>query len=111
VMRIHVTEEARHVKYAREDLARTLQRSTVVDREFARYVAAQAAMLLAKTFTRPSMYARAGLDPSAAAAAAAANPAHREMKRHGARKVVGFLTEQDMIGGPSKVLWQRSGLI
>lgn len=111
VMRIHVTEEARHVRYAREDLLRELETSHRLDREFARYVAAQAAMLLATSLTRSTQYRRAGLDPQQARAQAWANPHHREVKRHGAERVVTFLSEAGLIGGPTERIWRKSGLL
>ncbi|AHI01099.1 diiron oxygenase [Kutzneria viridogrisea] len=111
VMRIHVTEEARHVRYARADLVRRLERTNRASKEFARFVGAQGAMLLATALTNPSQYKRAGLDPREARRQAWANPHHREAKRHGAERVVRFLSEQDLIGGPTVRLWRRSGLL
>ncbi|WP_216211546.1 AurF N-oxygenase family protein [Amycolatopsis aidingensis] len=111
VMRIHVTEEARHVRYAREDLLRGMGRVRRLDKEFARYVAAQGAMLLATALTRPAQYARAGLDPKEARRQALANPHHQEAKRHGAERVVRFLSDADLIGGPTRRMWLRSGLL
>lgn len=111
VMRIHVTEEARHVRYAREDLLRTLETSNRLDREFTRYVAAQGAMLLATSLTRSAQYRRAGLDPRQARAQARDNPHHREVKRHGAERVVAFLSDAGLIGGPTERIWRRSGLL
>ncbi|MGH2604183.1 MAG: AurF N-oxygenase family protein, partial [Dehalococcoidia bacterium] len=61
VMRIHVTEEARHIRYAREDLVRRMSRANRLQKEMARYVAAQAGWLLANASTNPEMYARAAL--------------------------------------------------
>lgn len=111
VMRIHVTEEARHVRYAREDLVRRLQATNPVSREFARFVGAQGAMLLATALTNPAQYKRAGLDPREARRQAWANPHHREAKLHGAERVTKFLSEQNLIGGPTVAMWRRSGLL
>jgi hypothetical protein len=112
VMRIHVAEEARHVRYAREDLMRLLEGSSWPVREFTRDVVAVGALMLARILARPKQYARAGLpDPKAAAAIAWANPQRRETLAFGASRLVRFLDEADLIGGPSKKLWRDSGLI
>ncbi|WP_020669334.1 AurF N-oxygenase family protein [Amycolatopsis nigrescens] len=111
VMRIHVTEEARHVRYAREDLLRGMGRVNRLEKEFARLVAARGALLLATSLTRREQYERAGLNGREAQRQARANPNMHEAFRHGAGRVVGFLTEADLIGGPTKYFWRRSKLI
>ncbi|WP_158879389.1 AurF N-oxygenase family protein [Amycolatopsis anabasis] len=111
VMRIHVTEEARHVRYAREDLLRGMVKASRFDKEFARLVAAEGAMLLATTLTRPLQYKRAGLDPREARRQAWENPHRKAAAQHGASRVVGFLSEADLIGGPTERIWRRSGLL
>jgi hypothetical protein len=110
VMRIHVTEEARHIRYAREDLVRQLRKANRLEKEFARYVAAQGALLLANAVTNPAMYARAGLDPHEARRQAWANPYHQQIKREGFERLRSFLDELGLIGGPTVVLWHRVGI-
>ncbi len=111
VMGIHVAEEARHVRYAREDLMRLMPHARWWDKEFTRHVVAIGALLLARLLTRPGQYARAGLDPSQAVAAARGNPHCQENLARGAAKLVAFLHEADLIGGPSMALWRRAGML
>ncbi|WP_436498660.1 AurF N-oxygenase family protein [Actinokineospora sp. HUAS TT18] len=112
VMRIHVAEEARHVRYARDDLARLMAGAGLPTREFTRFVVAIGANLLSRLLARPAQYARAGLpDPRAASAMALANPHRRELLARSASKMVRFLREVDLIGGPSTRLWRKSGLL
>jgi hypothetical protein len=111
VNKIHVIEEARHVRYAREELVREL---TTVSRpmlELHRTVTAVVAFSIADILVHSGVYAAVGLDPKQAKAAARANPHHRETLRWMAEKVVDFFTEVGMIGGPSKALWRRAHLI
>jgi hypothetical protein len=111
VNRIHVIEEARHVRYAREELVRELESVSRPMLELHRTVTAVVAYTVADILIHPRVYTAVGLDPKHARAIAAANPHHRETLRWMAEKVVAFLTEVDMIGGPSKALWRRAHLI
>lgn len=111
VNRIHVIEEARHVRYAREELVRELQNVSRPMLELHRTVTAVVAYTVADILIHPRVYLSVGLDPKHARAAARANPHHHETLRWMAEKIVAFLTEVDMIGGPSKALWRRAHLL
>jgi para-aminobenzoate N-oxygenase AurF len=111
VNRIHVIEEARHVRYAREELVRELQNVNRPMLELHRTVTAVVAFSIADILINPAVYAAVGIDPRTGRAAALANPHHWATRAWMAEKVVDFLTEVDMIGGPSKALWRRAHLI
>jgi hypothetical protein len=111
VNRIHVIEEARHVRYAREELVRELANVSRPMLELHRTVTAVVAVSVADILVHPRVYTSVGLDPKQAKATARANPHHRETLRWMAEKVVEFLTEVGMIGGPSKSLWRRAHLL
>ena len=111
VNRIHVIEEARHVRYAREELVRELAGVRRPMLELHRTVTAVVAASIAEILVHPGVYAAVGIDPKRGKKAALANPHHWETRAWMAEKVVDFLTEVDMIGGPSKVLWKRAHLI
>jgi hypothetical protein len=111
VSRIHVVEEARHVRYAREELARQVRAAGRRRLAFDRIVIARAAYLTGRRLIAPQVYAAVGIDPTAGRQAARANPHHRETMRWAAEKVVAYLRELDLIGGPGLALWRRSGLL
>ena len=111
VMRIHVTEEARHIRYARDDLVRTMRHTNRVEKEATRFVAAQAGLILVTSLTNAAMYARAGLDAKEAQRQARANPHARQVAYDGFGKLRDFLYEQDLIGGPTVRIWRRCGLV
>ncbi|HEY9413963.1 MAG TPA: diiron oxygenase [Pseudonocardia sp.] len=111
VSKIHVTEEARHVRYAREELARIMPKTGVVQRELGRWLTAAAAHRIATNLIHPDVYRSVGLDPRKARRTARANPHHQETVRWTARKLIPFLREQGMIGGPSEVLWKKAHLV
>ncbi|HEX6357530.1 diiron oxygenase [Actinophytocola sp.] len=111
INRIHVVEEARHVRYAREELVRGLTSLRGPALELHRLVTALVAYAVINVLVHPGVYAAVGLDPREARAVALTNPHHRESRRWMAEKIVAFLTEVGMIGGPSKRIWQKAYLL
>jgi len=108
VNKIHVTEEARHVRYAREELIRIMPRTNAVQKQIGRYLSARIAFVVARNLIHADVYASVGIDPEVGKAAALANPHHRDTLRWSARKLVPFLREQGLIGGPSEVPWRQA---
>lgn len=111
VMRIHVTEEARHIRYARESIARRLKHVPRWEKQVVSRLLGLGGPFLALQFTNPAMYARAGLDPREALRQARANPAGRQAMQLGFAKLHRFLEEQGLMAGTSRTLWRRAGFI
>jgi hypothetical protein len=111
VNRIHVTEEARHVRYAREELMRIMPKTNAAQRALARYLSARVAFVVARNLIHRDVYKSVGIDPAVGHKAALANPHHQEMLLWSARKLVPFLREQKLIGGPSEILWRKAHLV
>ncbi|MGQ0779429.1 MAG: AurF N-oxygenase family protein [Pseudonocardiales bacterium] len=111
VSRIHVIEEARHIRYAREETLRQWPRLGRLGRAYSRLVLAIAVYFATTRLIDPKVYAAAGLDVKEAVAAAAANPHWRHTKQFTARKVIKFLDEVGLIAGPGKLLWRRAGVL
>jgi para-aminobenzoate N-oxygenase AurF len=111
VSRIHVVEEARHVRYAREELARQVRLAGRGRLAFDKLVIGRAAYLCGTRLIHPAVYRSVGIDPAVGMRAAAANPHHRETLRWAGERVVAYLGELDLIGGAGTPLWRRSGLL
>jgi hypothetical protein len=111
VNKIHVIEEARHVRYAREELVRELATVSRPMLELHRTVTAVVAFAIADMLINPAVYASVGIEPQRGRAAALANPRHHATRAWMAEKVVDFLTEVDLIGGPSRSIWRRAKLL
>ena len=111
VSRIHVVEEARHVRYAREELARQVRATGRRRLAFDKLVVGRAAYLCGTRLIHPGVYRSIGLDPAVGRRAAAANPHFRETLRWAGERVVAYLDDLDLIEGPGRVLWRRSGLL
>lgn len=111
VARIHVIEEARHIRYAREETRRQWPRLGRLGRAYSRLILAVVVYLATTRLVDPKVYAAVGLDVDEAVAAAAANPYWRQTKQFAARKVITFFNEVGLIAGPGKLLWRRAGVL
>ncbi|HEY9482421.1 MAG TPA: diiron oxygenase [Micromonosporaceae bacterium] len=111
VSRIHVVEEARHVRFARDELVRQVAASSPLALAHARIIVGRSALVVSNRFTHPAMYAAVGIDPAAGRAAARANPRFRDTMRWAGSRVVAFLGDQGLIAGPAVAMWKRASLI
>jgi len=111
VSRIHVVEEARHVRYAREELARQVRAAGRGRLAFDKVVIGRAAYLCGTRLIHPAVYRSVGIAPAVGRQAAKDNPHFRETLRWSGERVVAFLRDLDLVDGPGKPLWRRSGLL
>jgi hypothetical protein len=108
---IHVVEEARHMRFAREEIARRTPRLSWFQLRKHRTVVASVAAIVADNLVQPGVYAAVGLDPVEAKAAARANQHYADKLREAAGGLVSFLREVGLVGGPSELLWKRARLV
>lgn len=111
VSRIHVLEESRHIKFAREETVRRVRSLSRPKRAYQRLVLGATAYFIVTCLVNEQVYAAAGLDVDEAKRAARDNTHYHEKIREGSRKTVEFLDECGLIGGPSKVLLRRAHVI
>ncbi|HEY8302901.1 MAG TPA: diiron oxygenase [Jatrophihabitans sp.] len=111
VNRIHVIEEARHVRFAREEVARLMPTMGPVRRLVTNTVAAAVSAIVVSVLINPQVYAQVGLDPKHAARVARRNPHHRETRRWMAEKIMAFLTEQGMVSRTARPIYRLAHLI
>ena len=108
VARVHVVEEARHVRFARDELARLVPTLTRAQLEKERWLTALVGTEVVNSLWQARVYRSVGLSGRTGRTAAQANPHHRATKRFMLEKVLAFLSEVGMLGGPSERLWQRT---
>jgi hypothetical protein len=111
VTRIHVVEESRHIRYAREELARQMRTAPRWEINMTRFTSGQGAKVIARSLISPQVYAAVGLDPAYAAELARTSPHRRDVMRQSAARLMEFLKEIGMLRGPALPLWRSSGLL
>ncbi|MDE3719818.1 diiron oxygenase [Nocardiopsis sp. N85] len=111
VARIHVTEEARHMRYAREEFQRDWVRRGPLNRAYSKLVLGLVTYYSATRLINPKVYEQVGLDPREAYEAARSNPHWIDTKTWAARKVVGTLETADAISGLGRHFWKKAGLL
>src|SRR5829696_268753 len=109
--RIHVVEEARHMRFAREEVARRTPELGRWQLRRHRTAVATVAAIVADNLVQPEIYASVGLDPRTAKAAARANEHYAAKLRDASGGLVAFLRGVGLIGGPSELLWKRARLV
>ncbi|AHH96568.1 AurF N-oxygenase family protein [Kutzneria albida] len=111
VSRIHVTEEARHISYAKDELVRACAGLSRFQRANLKLWLAAMAYTATQEFIHPKTYATVGLDPRVAWQVAKDNPHWQATKIQWVRKAVALFEELDLIDGPGRRLWLAAGLL
>ncbi|CBG70066.1 MULTISPECIES: AurF N-oxygenase family protein [Streptomyces] len=111
VTRIHVVEEARHVRYAREELRRQMVTAPRLSRSFTRVTSGEFARVFAVAFINPEVYTNVGLDRRVALAQVRASAHRRDIMQTGARKLTDFLDDIGVLQGVGRRMWRSSGLL
>ncbi|MET7638430.1 diiron oxygenase [Streptomyces sp. NPDC005438] len=111
VTRIHVIEEARHVRYAREELRRQMVSCPRWEAELTRIMSGEAARVFSISFVNPEVYTNVGLDRREAVAQVRASGHRREVMQTGAKRLTDFLDEIGLLRGTGRKLWKKSGLL
>ncbi|MBP2405175.1 diiron oxygenase [Streptomyces syringium] len=111
VSRIHVVEEARHVRYAREELRRQMVSCPRWEAELTRVSCGEAARVFSIAFVNPAVYTNVGLDRREAVAQVRASGHRREVMQAGAKRLTDFLDDVGVLRGVGRRLWRSSGLL
>jgi len=111
INRIHVLEEARHVRFAREELLRAVADCSPAAMAYHRAVTAHSALVISRSLIHPQVYAAVGLDPRRARRVALGNPHYQRTLAWAAERVVAFLRDAGLMGRPGRRYWRRSYLL
>ncbi|GAA4393459.1 AurF N-oxygenase family protein [Tsukamurella soli] len=106
VNEIHVLEESRHMKFAREEVRDALAGKSRRRRWLSGYIIAIAAYLIVTSLHDPQAYADAGLDPERAVREAKANPYYRAQVRESCVHLMEFLDEVGLLNRAA-MRWYR----
>ncbi|MFI8324949.1 diiron oxygenase [Streptomyces sp. NPDC085529] len=108
---IHVVEESRHMKFARDETRRHLARAGRARRHLQALIVAIAAYYIITSLVHPEVYVRAGLDPERARREAAANEHYKARLRASCSGLMEFLGDVGMLTRPAVFFYQRAHLL
>lgn len=111
IMQIHVTEEARHIHFARDGVRRRIKRAPWWEREFARHANGGAALVLDAMTLNPEAYRRCGLDAGKAERQARSSPHNLRRRNEFFAPMWEFFTEQGLASPVSARVWRQYGFL
>ena len=111
LMRIHVTEEARHIQFARDGARNWVQTMPRINKWFMANINGLGGYFFRYLFSNPIPYARAGLDARRARAAARNSPHRHEVQVAGFAPLAAFLAEVGLLGPIARHSWKRCGFL
>jgi hypothetical protein len=111
LMRIHVTEEARHIQFARDGLRKRSPNMRWIPKVFVANVNGVGGYFFRYLFSNPVPYRRCGLDGRQARRIARSSAHRREVQIAGFAPLAAFLEEVGLMGRISRRMWRRSGFL
>ena len=112
VMQIHVTEESRHIGFARDAIVRRGPIRSRFETVVSANLHGMAAPLFRRLFTTPEMYRRAGFDnPKQIAKIARQNPNFHASQITSFESLATFLQKNDLMGPFGAFMWRRAGFL
>jgi hypothetical protein len=108
LMRIHVTEEARHIQFARDGLRKRAPHMRRLNRMWVSNINGLGGLFFRYLFTNPVPYRRVGLDPRQARRAARRSAHRHEVQAVGFAPLAAFLEEVGLMGPIARRMWKRS---
>lgn len=111
LMRIHVTEEARHIQFARDGLRKRTPTMGRIPKLYLRSINGLGGYFFRFLFTNRVPYHRVGLDADRARRLARTSAHRREVQVTGFAPLAAFLEEVGLMGWISRRMWRRTGFL
>lgn len=108
---IHVVEESRHMKFAREETRERMADAGWLRQQYSALVVSIAAYFIVTSMVNPEVYDRAGLDRARAVREARANQHHKSLLRSSCAGLMDFLSSAGLLTRPAKYVYARANLI
>ena len=108
---IHVVEESRHMKFARDETIERMRGIGPVRRHYSAFSVAAAAYFIVTSMVSDEVYEVAGLDVERAKREAAANEHHHSMMRSSCRGLMEFLDTAGLLTKPAAAIYRRAHLL
>jgi P-aminobenzoate N-oxygenase AurF len=111
LMRIHVTEEARHIQFARDGLRKQVPTMPRYRKLLVANLHGVGGPFYRMLFTLPIQYHRAGLDGAEMRRIARTNPHFHEMCVSAFASLSAFFEEVGLMGRLGRRMWRRAGFL
>ncbi|SKG86633.1 P-aminobenzoate N-oxygenase AurF [Mycobacteroides abscessus subsp. bolletii] len=111
LMRIHVTEEARHIQFARDGIRQRLDRTPTRVKVILRLTNGLGGPIFRYLLTNKKMYEAVELPGRETMRLARSNPAFQEASQTGFAPLYKFLEETGLMGRLSRRMWRRAGFV
>ena len=108
LMRIHVTEEARHIQFARDGARKRVADMPRINRLWVANLNGVGGLFFQHLFTNPVPYRRCGIDARRARRIARRSPHRHEVQVAGFAPLAAFLEEVGLMGPIARRLWKRT---
>ncbi|MFM9370737.1 AurF N-oxygenase family protein [Streptomyces sp. Da 82-17] len=108
---IHVVEESRHMKFARDETRKRLAKAGPVRRQIHALVIAIASYVIVTSMVNADVYEHAGLDRKRAVREARANEHHKSMMRASCSGLMEFLASCRLLTKPALAFYKRANLV
>ncbi|TDD07576.1 diiron oxygenase [Saccharopolyspora terrae] len=105
--KIHVVEESRHMKFAREEIKEHMQGVGRIKRHLSATVISIAAYVIVNALVSPKVYAAVGIDTERALAEVKANEHRKSLMRNASSGLMEFLDEAGLLTPPAIAFYKR----
>jgi P-aminobenzoate N-oxygenase AurF len=109
--KIHVVEESRHMKFARQSVRDRLAGAGAARRRFSSTIIAIAAHIIVTNMVSPEVYEAAGLDVAGAVAAARSNTHHQALLRASCTHLMDFLADVGLLTPAAVRIYRRTHMM
>jgi hypothetical protein len=108
---IHVVEESRHMKFARDEVIERMASAGPLRRQASALLVAASGYHIVTSMVSPRVYAEAGLDVERAKREAAANEHYKSMLRSSCRGLMEFLHSAGLLTRPAAAIYRKANLL
>jgi hypothetical protein len=108
---IHVVEESRHMKFARDEVMERMADAGPLRRQASALLVAASGYHIVTSMVSPRAYAEAGLDVERAKREAAGNEHYKSMLRASCRGLMEFLHGAGLLTRPAAAIYRKANLL
>jgi hypothetical protein len=109
--KIHVVEESRHMKFARQEIRESVEGASTARRRASALVISIVAAVIVKNMVSDKVYANAGLPAERAKREARNNEHYKTMLRSSCRHLMEFLSDAGLLTRPAMAVYKRVNMV